>query len=84
MVSFAGDPIPKTWATENACVGAKGARRGPARMKNSKFIEIQALVRQLSLAIEEAPKKWIFRHREWVMICSLLMIHFGDRLTERL
>jgi excinuclease ABC subunit C len=28
-------------------------------------------------------KKWTFRHRDWAMIYSQLMIYFGDRIGER-
>jgi len=41
------------------------------------------LVKQVYLAIEQASKKWIFRHREWAVIYSRLMIYFGERLAER-
>ena len=47
------------------------------------FPNEQALVKQVYLAIEGASRKWIFRHRDWAMIYSQLMIYFGDRLTER-
>jgi putative transposase len=47
------------------------------------FPNEQALVKQVYLAIEGASKKWIFRHREWPVIYSQLMIYFGDRLTEQ-
>jgi len=43
----------------------------------------QALVKQVYLAIEGASRKWIFRHREWPVIYSQLMIYFGDRLAGR-
>jgi putative transposase len=43
----------------------------------------QALVKQVYLAIEQASKKWIFRHRQWAVIYSQLMIYFGDRLAVR-
>ena len=43
----------------------------------------QALIKQVCLAVEEAAKKWTFRHRDWAMIYSQLMIYFGDRLGER-
>ena len=43
----------------------------------------QALIKQVYLAVEEAAKKWTFRHRDWAMIYSQLMIYFGDRLGER-
>jgi transposase-like protein len=47
------------------------------------FPNEQALVKQVYLAIEGASRKWIFRHRDWAMIYSQLMIYFGERLTER-
>jgi len=47
------------------------------------FPNDQALIKQVSLAVEEAAKKWTFRHRDWAMIYSQLMIYFGDRLDER-
>jgi putative transposase len=47
------------------------------------FPNEQALVKQVYLAIEDASKKWIFRHREWAVIYSQLMIYFGERLGER-
>ncbi len=31
----------------------------------------------------ELSKKWIFRHREWAVIYSQLMIYFGERLVEQ-
>jgi len=42
-----------------------------------------ALVKQVYLAIEQASRKWIFRHREWAVIYSQLMIYIGERLAER-
>ena len=50
---------------------------------NSIFPNDQALIKQVYLAVEEAAKKWTFRHRDWAMIYSQLMIYFGDRLGER-
>jgi putative transposase len=47
------------------------------------FPNDQALIKQVYLAVEEAAKKWTFRHRDWAMIYSQLMIYFGDRLGER-
>jgi transposase-like protein len=47
------------------------------------FPNDQALIKQVYLAIEEASKKWIFRHREWAVIYSQLMIYFGERLAEQ-
>jgi transposase-like protein len=47
------------------------------------FPNEQALVKQVYLAIDDASKKWIFRHREWAVIYSQLMIYFGERLGER-
>ena len=47
------------------------------------FPNDQALIKQVYLAVEEAAKKWTFRHRDWAMIYSQLMIFFGDRLGER-
>jgi len=47
------------------------------------FPNDQTLIKQVYLAVEEAAKKWTSRHRDWVMICSQLMIYFGDRLGER-
>jgi putative transposase len=47
------------------------------------FPNDQALIKQVYLALEEAAKKWTFRHRGWAMTCSQLMIYFGDRLGER-
>jgi putative transposase len=47
------------------------------------FPNDQALIKQIYLAVEEAAKKWTFRHRDWAMIYSQLMIYFGDRLGER-
>jgi transposase-like protein len=47
------------------------------------FPNDQALIKQVYLAVEEASKKWIFRHREWAVIYSQLMIYFGERLAEQ-
>jgi len=47
------------------------------------FPSEQVLVKQVHLAVEEASKKWTFRHRDWAVIYSRLMIYFGDRLRER-
>jgi putative transposase len=47
------------------------------------FPNDQALIKQVYLAVEEAAKKWTFCHRDRAMICSQLMIYFGDRLGER-
>jgi putative transposase len=47
------------------------------------FPNDQALIKQVYLAVEEAAKKWTFRHRDWAMIYSQLMIYFGDRLGGR-
>ena len=47
------------------------------------FPNDQALIKQVYLAVEEASKKWIFRHREWAVIYSQLMIYFGERLVEQ-
>jgi putative transposase len=47
------------------------------------FPNDQALIKQVYLAVEEAAKKWTFRHRDWAMISSQLMVNFGDRLGER-
>ena len=49
----------------------------------SMYANDQVLIKQVYLAVEEAAKKWTFRHRDWAMICSQLMIYFGDRLGER-
>jgi hypothetical protein len=43
----------------------------------------QPFVRLAYLAVEEASKKWIFRHQEWAVIYSQLMIYFGERLAEQ-
>jgi len=47
------------------------------------FPNDQALIKQVCLAVEEAAKKWTFRHRDWAMIYSQLKIYFSDRLGER-
>jgi len=44
------------------------------------FPNDQALIKQVFLAVEDASKKWTFRQRDWAMIYSQLMIHFGDRM----
>ena len=49
----------------------------------SAFPNDQALIKQVYLAVEEAARKWTFRHRDWAMIYSQLMIYFGDRMGER-
>ncbi len=49
----------------------------------SAFPNDQALLKQVYLAVEEAANKWTFRHRDWAMIYSQLMIYFGDRMGER-
>ena len=47
------------------------------------FPNDQALIKQVYLAVEEAAKKWTFRHRDWAMIYSQMMIYFGDRLGDQ-
>ena len=47
------------------------------------FPNDQALIKLVFLAVEEASKKWTFRHREWAIIYSQLMILFGDRLGKQ-
>ncbi len=47
------------------------------------FPNDQALIKLVFLAVEEASKKWTFRHRDWAMIYSQLMIFFGDRLGKQ-
>jgi transposase-like protein len=47
------------------------------------FPNDQALIKRFCLAVEEAAKKRTFRHRDWAMIYSQLMLYFGDRLGER-
>ena len=49
----------------------------------SAFPNDQALLKQVYLAVEEAARKWTFRHRDWAMIYSQLMIYFSDRMAER-
>lgn len=47
------------------------------------FPNDQTLIKQASLAVEEAAKKWTFRQRDWAIIDSQLMIYFGHRLGGR-
>lgn len=47
------------------------------------FPNDQALIKLVFLAVEEASKKWTFRHLDWAMIYSQLMIFFGDRLGKQ-
>jgi putative transposase len=47
------------------------------------FPNDQALIKLVFLAVEEASKKWTFRHQDWAMIYSQLMIFFGDRLGKQ-
>lgn len=46
------------------------------------FPNEQALFKLVYLAVEEAAKKWIMRHRDWAVIYSQLMIFFEDRLAK--
>jgi transposase-like protein len=52
-------------------------------VRNMAVYTIVGINKQVYLAIEGASKKWIFRHREWPVIYSQLMIYFGDHLTEQ-
>ncbi|MCX6570757.1 MAG: hypothetical protein NT006_04955 [Candidatus Aminicenantes bacterium] len=54
-----------------------------ATKPRSIFPNDPALIKQVYLAVEEAAKKWTFRHRDWAMIYCQLIIYFGDRLGER-
>jgi transposase-like protein len=69
------------WPRPQAAAGrAKGQRL--ARLKSS-YLQNQPYLRRVYLAIVEASKKWIFRHRDWAVIYSQLMIYFGERLAEQ-
>lgn len=48
------------------------------------FPNDQGLIKLVFPAVEEASKKWTFRHRDRAMIYSQLMIFFGDRLGKKL
>lgn len=75
-----GDPVPDLYNESHR--ESKSAGQKTAKNK-AIFPSGQALVKQVCLAIEGASRKWIFRHREWPVIYSQLMIYFGDRLAER-
>jgi len=42
----------------------------------------QALMKIVSLAVEEAARKWMMRHRGWAMIYFQPMIFFEGRLAK--
>ena len=45
--------------------------------------KLLALIKLVFLAVEEASKKWTFRHRDWAMINLQLIIFFGNRLGKQ-
>lgn len=46
------------------------------------FPNEQALFKLVYLAVEEAARKWMMRHRDWTVIYSKLMIFFQDRVAK--
>jgi len=51
--------------------------------QKSNYLGHQPFIRKACLTVEETSKKRTFRHGDWAIIYSLLMIYFGDRSGER-
>jgi hypothetical protein len=49
-------------------LGRRGRGLKIIKDQSGSIFDDQALIKQVFLAVEEASKKWTFRHRDWAMI----------------